>query len=222
MTTNTPPPVRLRHHDELALTWRFSDDWRGDVGLRSNFSAMASILELGTRVQTSLVVRQWGLEDDSGALVAARRVREIDRRLARLKDLRHFRALRGAYSPRGPLRPDMLSAWRHRLDPSLEIGGVLLATPVVLAEHRASGSHRDVVGWLAGLSARASVVRPSPNTPQSAKARRRAAAAPDDASRAARRAQDAEDARVTSLVARLVDAASTTLLDAHRAWTETR
>lgn len=221
MTANPPhttSPVRLRHHDEVALTWRFSDDWRGDVGLRSNFSAMASILELGTRVQTSLVVRQWGLEDDSHALVAARRVKEIDRRLSRLRELRHVRVLRGAYSPRGPLRPDMLSAWRHRLDPSLEIGGVLLATPVVLEEHRASGSHRDTVGWLAGLSARASVVRPRP---ESAKAQRRAASQ-DDASRASRRAQDAEDARVASLVARLVDAASTALLDAHRAWTETR
>jgi len=215
MTTNPPAPVRLRHHDEVALTWRFSDDWRGDVGLRSNFSAMASILELGTRVQTSLVVRQWGLEDDSGALVAARRVREIDRRLARLRELRHVRVLRGAYSPRGPLRPDVLSAWRHRLDPSLEIGGVLLATPVVVEEHRASGSHRDVVGWLAGLSARASA------PVLSAKARRRAERQ-DDASRAARRAQDVEDAKVAAQVARLVDAASTALLDAHRAWTETR
>lgn len=68
-------PARLHPHDEALLAWRFSDDWRGDCGLRSNFSAMASILELGTRVQTSLAVREWGLEDDAPALIAARRVK---------------------------------------------------------------------------------------------------------------------------------------------------
>lgn len=71
----TPQLARLHPHDEALLAWRFSDDWRGDCGLRSNFSAMASILELGTRVQTSLAVREWGLEDDAPALIAARRVK---------------------------------------------------------------------------------------------------------------------------------------------------
>lgn len=199
MTTNPPRRVRLHPSDERLLSWRFSDDWRGDCGISSNFSASARVLELGTRVQTSLAVREWGLEDDAAALAAVRLLRRVDTRLRRLTDHHHVRVLRGAYAPRGPYRPELLAGWKFRLDPTREIGGVLLVTPVAVDAHRQSGSPRPLVDWLAVLSAQASTPEP--------KARQTAA-------RARRREIDAT-------VARLVDAGSAALLDAHSAWEAT-
>ena len=193
-------PARLHPHDAALLAWRFSDDWRGDCGLRSNFSAMASILELGTRVQTSLAVREWGLDDDAPALVAARRVKLVDDRLRRLHDHRHVKVLRGAYAPRGEHRPEELSPWRSRLDPTREIGGVLLVLPAVREAHATSGTRQSILPWLAGLSAQASLPPP--------KARQTAA-------RARRR-------EIESLVDTLTALASTALLEAHSAWNDTR
>jgi len=191
--TTLPPQVHLHPLDERALVWRFSDDWRGDVGLRSNFGAMAAVLALGTRVQTSLVIREWGLEDDAPALVAARRVRAIDRRLARLQPF-HVRVLRGAYSPRGPLRPEELSPWKHRLSDSVEIGGVLLVTPAAIAAHADACTPQTLARWLACVSAEASQ---------------------EGLPRARRR-------EIEALVGRLTDAASRALLDAHAAWRASR
>lgn len=196
---NAPSPitsVRLHPHDEALLSWRFSDDWRGDCGIRSTHPS--STLEAGARVQASFIIREWGLEDDAPALQAIRRLRIVDARLRRVP-LNAFRVLRAVYSPVGPYRPEILDAWKHRLDHRLSIGGVLLVTPGALEAHQASRTTTGLVDWLAGLSAQASADEP--------KARQTAA-------RARRR-------EIEALVERLTTTASAALVDAHSAWNGT-
>ena len=118
-----PPRVA----DELTWRWQEAD---GDMGLHSNFASMIALLERGT---SGGGPRSAIAEIDERGILAAAKVRHIDRALARLRerDVDLLFALFGA--------------------PVENWAALLWHIPAARRAHASSGSRHCLEDWVAGL-----------------------------------------------------------------------
>lgn len=113
--------------DELTWRWQWAD---GDMGLHSNFNAMISMIERGGHSGARPMA-----EIDDRSILAAAKVRHIDRALARLDDR----------------DVDMLFAVCGA--PTGDMAALLRLIPIAHKAHARSGSAQAIDEWVAQLFA---------------------------------------------------------------------
>lgn len=112
-------------------------DYEGDLGVRSSFGAMVSVLESGGHSGRDLT---YDLTDD--ILDAAARLRRLSRRWAALPEA-HQRTLRTHYGATRRVLPE----WG-------DLGWLVLSRPLCHAEHADSKTDKHIVAWLSRLPVR--------------------------------------------------------------------